>query len=264
MPARLHRLRILLTNDDGILSPGLLAMRARLMEIAEVTVVAPDTQRSGVSHAVTLGSALYAEEVVHRGERIGTSITGYPADCVKYALTEVMAERPDLIVSGINLGPNVGVSVFYSGTVAAAMEGAFFGIPSIAISTDVNGDDTDCLPLAEMARSIIARLKGMAAFCPNLVLNVNFPALDPKAFKGLRITRQGTANFQDRFERRDDGEGRSGLWLVGEPGTHDGDSLDIDVNALKAGYISVTPLKQDLTHHELLAQFRSLPPMTGK
>lgn len=258
MPARPRRLRVLLTNDDGILSPGLLALRARLLETAEVWVVAPNTQRSGVSHAVTLDQPLYAEEVSHRGELIGVSVSGYPADCVKYALTEHLQERPDLVVSGINLGLNVGVSVFYSGTVAAAMEGAFFGIPSMAVSTDVNGRDTDYPRLAEVARSIIMRLRDLYTPGSRLVLNVNFPALDPKAFKGVRITRQGQANFQDRFERREDAEGKSSLWLVGEMGEEGDEGLDVDVNALRAGYISVTPLKQDLTHHELLTQFRAL------
>ena len=166
------------------------------------------------------------------------SVDGFPVDCVKYALTEHLRERPDLVVSGINLGPNLGVAVFYSGTVAAAMEASFFGLPAVAFSTEMNGAEVDCLPLAEIARGILTRLKGMAEQGQRMVLNVNFPALDPKTFRGLRITRQGLAAFRDRFERR---EGKSGLWMAGEPGQEGDDSLDIDVNAVRAGYISVTP-----------------------
>ena len=253
-----RRLRILLTNDDGILSPGLLALKAKLGEVGEVTVVAPDGQRSGSSHSVTLGSHLVASEVSHRGERVGVSLSGTPVDCVKYAICEHMPDPPDLVVAGINLGANAGVSAFYSGTVAAAMEGSFFGIPSVAISTDLNGGEAvDCLPLAEIAKGILLRLKDLARSGQRVVLNVNFPALPPKTFKGLRITRQGLASFRDRFERRDLPQGGEGLWLAGVPGDH-GDSLDLDVNALRAGYISVTPLRQDLTHDELFEQFKAL------
>ena len=252
-PAR--RLRLLLTNDDGILSPGLLALRSRLSEVADVEVVAPDAQRSGSSHAVTLGSALHAEEVTLKGERIGVSVDGTPVDCVKYALTEHLRERPDLVVSGINLGANLGVAVFYSGTVAAAVEASFFGIPAVAFSTDMNDAEVDCLPLAEIASGILTRLRRMAEDGQRMVLNVNFPALPPKAFRGLKITRQGLAAFRDRFERR---EGKTGLWMAGEPGKEGDDSLDIDVNAVRAGYISVTPLKLDLTDDRLLEKFKGL------
>ncbi len=249
------RLRILLTNDDGILSPGLLALRAKLSEIGEVSVVAPDAQRSGASHAVTLGTPLHAEEVRVRGELIGTSLSGTPVDCVKYAVCEHLPERPDLVVSGMNLGPNVGVAAFYSGTVAAAMEACFFGIPAVALSTDLNGSDAvDCLPLAEISKGILLRLRDLLRGGERLVLNVNFPALTPSAFKGLRITRQGLAGFQDRFERNPEGRG---MLLKGIHSDH-GDSLDIDVNALKAGYITVTPLRPDLTHDALFEQFKAL------
>ena len=249
-----RRLRILLTNDDGIRSPGIQALRARLGDIAEVSVVAPDVERSGSSHAVTLGQALHAEEVVHRGEALGLSLSGTPVDCVKYALCEHLQERPDLVVSGINLGANAGISAFYSGTVAAAMEAAFFGIPAIAVSTDLNGDSVDCLPLAEITKGIVLRLRALLTTGQRVVLNVNFPALPPKTFKGLKITRQGLAAFQDRFERR---EGQKGVYLAGVPPAP-AEGLDIDVNALQAGYISVTPLRQDLTHDALFEQFKAL------
>lgn len=250
---RARRLRVLLTNDDGILSPGLLALRAKLSEVAEVEVVAPEVQRSGVSHAVTLHEPLAAREVVHRGERIGVGLSGFPVDCVKYALSELLDEPPDLVVSGINLGPNLGVSVFYSGTVAAAMEAAFFGIPGVAFSTALNGaDPVDCLPLAEIAKGIVLRVRALAHADQRIVLNVNFPALPPRSFKGLRITRQGTVGFQDRFEHD-----AGGLWLRGIAGEH-GDSLDIDANAVHAGYISATPLRLDLTNDGLFEQFKAL------
>jgi len=249
-----RRLRILLTNDDGIRSPGLQALRVRLSDIAEVSVVAPDVERSGSSHAVTLGQPLHAEEVSHRGELLGLSLSGTPVDCVKYALCEHLEQRPDLVVSGINLGANAGISAFYSGTVAAAMEAAFFGIPAIAVSTDMNGGPVDCLPLAEITKGIVQRLRALLTTGQRVVLNVNFPALPPATFKGLKITRQGLAAFQDRFERR---SGEKGVYLAGVPADH-GDALNIDVNALKAGYISVTPLRQDLTHDELFEQFKSL------
>ena len=254
MPPKPHRLRILLTNDDGIRSPGLQALRVRLSDIAEVSVVAPDGERSGSSHAVTLGAALHAEEVSYRGESLGLSLSGTPVDCVKYALCEHLETRPDLVVSGINLGANAGISAFYSGTVAAAMEAAFFGIPAIAVSTDMNSGPVDCPPLAEITKGIVLRLRALLTAGQRVVLNVNFPALPPAAFKGLRITRQGLAAFQDRFEQR---SGQQGVYLAGVP-PEPGDALNIDVNALKAGYISVTPLRQDLTNDDLFEQFKAL------
>lgn len=250
-------LSILLTNDDGILSPGLLALRLALAEIGEVSVVAPDAERSGASHAVTLGQPLHPREIVHRGERIGIALNGYPADCVKYAVCEHLKRRPDLVVAGINPGPNAGVAAFYSGTVAAAMEGAFFGIPAVAVSTDLNGVPADFPPLAGITRDILVRMRELVHGGERIVLNVNFPALPPAAFKGLRITRQGVLGFQDRFERRAHPRGEPGFYLSGDHADH-GESLDIDVNALKAGWISVTPLKQDLTHDALFEQFKSL------
>jgi 5'-nucleotidase len=242
-------MKILLTNDDGVYAQGIGAMRKALQGLGEVVVVAPDSERSGVGHSITLAHPLRVRNVYIDGELFGYGVGGSPADCVKLAVMEIVKCQPRLVVSGINLGSNTGIHVLYSGTVAAAIEGAVLGIPSIALSLDVSGLP-DLEYAARVSRDIIEIL--LRHDLPRAsLLNVNFPSVKREEIKGIRITKQYTYSFEESVDRRKDPGGKTYYWLVGgreitveEEGT--------DIEAIREGYISITPLRYDLTHHELM------------
>ncbi len=241
-------MRILLTNDDGIYAPGIEAMASALRGLGDLTVVAPDLEQSAVSHSITLSVPLRVRKVDKAGEFFGYGVSGAPADCVKIALAALCDERPDVLISGINLGANVGIDVFYSGTVAAAIEAAFVGVPSIAASIEV-GPDADLAYAAEVVceqvESLLA-LVGRAAAANAPLLNVNVPARPRDEVRGIRFTEQCMQAYVDRYVRRHDPRGRDYFWLDGEIPVHQTNGQS-DVAALREGYISVTPLKHDLT-----------------
>lgn len=241
-------MHILLTNDDGIYAPGIEALAVVLRELGEVTVVAPDVEQSAVSHSITLSVPLRVREVSKNGQFFGYGVRGAPADCAKLALVALCPTRPDLLVSGINLGANVGIDVFYSGTVAAAIEGAFVGIPSVAASIGL-GPDGDLPYAAEVVREQIEALplrSGDVSSGNAPLFNINVPALPRDKIKGVRFTRQCMKGYVDRYVRRNDPRGRDYFWLDGEIRFDETDH-DTDVVAIREGYISVTPLKHDLT-----------------
>lgn len=248
-------MRILLCNDDGISAPGLLALYKAVRSLGEVTVVAPSASKSAMSHAVTVGIPITCQRIHVHEQFWGYSVAGSPADCVKLALAELMPERPDLVLSGINHGANAGIDIFYSGTVAAAAEGAMFGIASIAVSLEII-EEIDFDRAGRVARLVIDSLLARA-LPPASLTNVNIPALRPGVPKGVRLAKQSTLTYEDRFEKKMDGGGETLYMLVG--GRMDiGQQTETDLHALREGYVSVTPLQFDLTDHGGLVKFRDV------
>jgi 5'-nucleotidase len=243
-------MHILVTNDDGVHAPGLLALAQAAREIAdEVTVLAPDRNWSASGHVKTLHRPLRVNQTVLEDGTSAWASDGAPSDCVALAQLGFIPSRIDLVLSGINPNANIGHDVTYSGTVTAAMEAAIWGIPGIAVSVDQPEDLTgpvDYHPAAEAALRIIRWLKAQSDFPEDSVLNVNVPYGPLAEMKGFRITRQGLRIYRDELVRRLDPRGRPYYWIGGEapigveePGT--------DYGALLAGYVSVTPLQLDLT-----------------
>jgi len=248
-------MKILLTNDDGIHAPGLLALYQALRTDHDLYVVAPESEMSAVGHAITLTSPLRVQEVYKNGLFFGYAVTGTPADCVKIAIQELFEGPPDIILSGINLGANVGVNVLYSGTVSAATEGAFLGVRSAAISLDTL-QNPDFEFAAQFSKKII-RVIMESGLKSGTALNVNIPALPPDKIKGICFTRQGTSRFEEHFERRSDPRGNVYYWLSGETPVEDGNS-DTDASALKDNMITITPIHYDLTSEKELRRLKSI------
>jgi 5'-nucleotidase len=242
-------MRILITNDDGIHAPGLAALYTALRALGDVTTIAPERPRSACGHAITLHKPLRLRPVEMPDGGKGYASNGTPADCVALGVSEHLGGVPDLVVSGINLGPNLGVDMTYSGTVAAAMEAAICGIASFAISVASYGKTT-FEPAAQfalyLAGTISERGMGDAGF-----LNVNVPAVPREQIAGVSITSQGRLRYSNRIEQRTDPRGGVYYWLTGERvgrSEHAGG----DVDAIEANRISVTPVRLDLTDESLL------------
>ncbi len=242
-------MQILLTNDDGIYAPGIAALKHQIQTLGQITVVAPDIEQSGVGHSITFSHPLRIRQVYLNNEFIGYGVNGSPADCVKLAAHEIMKKGPDVVISGLNMGANVGIHILYSGTVAAAVEAAIMGFPSIAVSFEITDQYADVGEAAKVARGVIERIikhklpKGS-------LLNVNIPSRPSNQIKGIKITRQFAHDFKETFDKRIDPGGRAYYWLMGtnksihrEEGT--------DLTAVNEGYISITPLRYDLTDHGL-------------
>ena len=254
-------MRILLTNDDGIHAPGLYALYEVLRAEFDLTIVAPESEMSAVGHAITLNLPLRVQHVVRNGAFYGYAVTGTPADCVKIAVKELMGAPPDIIISGINLGRNVGVDILYSGTVSAATEGAFLGCRSAAISLDTR-QSPDFRFAAQFSKEIIRFIKDNGVR-DGTALNVNIPAVPPEEITGVAITRQGVARFEERFERRNDPRGNVYYWLAGETPLENG-GPDTDSQLLKDKKITITPIHYDLTCMDELARLRACtPPRLG-
>jgi len=244
-------MRILVTNDDGILAPGLLALRRALAELGEVTVVAPTMPQSAVGHAITLTDPIRVHRVDLGDGLMGHGVEGRPADCVKLALLELMDERPDLVASGVNLGANVGINVLYSGTVAAAVEGAFFGVPSVAVSIE-DSDAPDFEGAAAIARRLIEQWLARGPGRVRL-LNINIPDLSAGPPRGVRVAGQSLKGWREGWQRRTDPRGRTYYWMVGDPDRENLGSGS-DAAALAERFVTVTPLRFDLTDHRLLEE----------
>ncbi len=248
-------MHILLSNDDGILAPGLAAMHGALASLGNVTVAAPDSVQSAMAHAITVRQAIHVRRVSVQHQFSGWSVGGRPADCVKLAVCELTETRPDLVVSGINDGANVSINVLYSGTVAAAAEGALLGIPAIAVSLE-RGGDADFDRAATIARQVIDVLLD-AGIAGGDLININIPALDRDRPKGIRVARQAIQMMVDRYEQRESPDGVRQYWLDGEFAEPVGD-VETDLHALSEGYVVVTPLKIDLTDARRLTLFGDL------
>lgn len=247
-------LRLLVTNDDGIASPGLFALARELKKIGEVTVVAPAVERSASGHAITLADPLRVEEFRRKGVLFGYAVNGTPADCVKIAVQALLLKKPHMVVSGINKGPNTGTNVIYSGTVSAATEAAILGCPSMAVSLGTFGK-ADFSYAARFARRLVLHIH-REGLPKGVLLNVNVPHLPPAKIRGVRITRQGSTIFKDHYEKRTDPRGRTYYWLAGEL-DETVEEEGFDGEALHKGEISITPLHFDMTNHDLLEELRS-------
>jgi 5'-nucleotidase len=249
--------RILVTNDDGVRSPGIHALAAALQRLGEVIVVAPHIEASAIGHALTLRRPLRMERL---GERV-YEVDGTPTDCVNIAVTQIYDRagyRPDLVVSGINMGYNLGDDVTYSGTVAGAMEGALLGLPSIAVSLERSRNEYDFVPAANAAATIAEGVleRGLPS---RVFLNLNVPAGEPR---GMRATVQAKRNHVTVVAERMDPRGRPYYWI--EEGENDWEPHDLsDYQAVRDGYVSVTPLQPDLTAHDALAFVEELRTRTA-
>ncbi|CAM2060305.1 5'-nucleotidase SurE [Desulfovibrionales bacterium] len=244
-------MHLLLTNDDGIQAVGLRAMYAALLEDGHrVSVVAPITEQSAVGHAVTVASPLRVKEF-RETDFHGYGVSGTPVDCVKMALTALLPDTPDLVVSGINAGSNVGVDLLYSGTVSAATEAAFFGLKAIAVSHD----DFNPKHLAGHAAyvTVIIAYIPWATLPEQCVMNLNFPACPVEEAKPLVLCRHTRAMYNDTYDQRIDSRGRAYYWLTGSISV-DQISPDTDRALLSAGHITLTPLCFDFTDHDTLAR----------
>jgi 5'-nucleotidase len=243
---------ILLTNDDGIYAPGLAAMERELERLGDVYVVAPATEQSGVGHSITYLNPLVVKELFEGHQRRGWAVEGSPADCVKVGIFEFCPRLPDLVVSGINGGLNAGINVLYSGTVAAAIEGAFFGITSVAVSLEFN-EQARFDRAATLARRVIEQILAQQKAGPQLY-NLNIPTAalgvsEPR----VGVVSMGLARSGEQYEKRIDPRGRSYFWALSDPVVQTG-GPETDVSALRKGLVTLTPLDFDLTRRSLLAE----------
>jgi 5'-nucleotidase len=252
-------MRILLTNDDGFYAPGLRALRQQLLPLGQVTVVAPATEQSATGHSVTLLTPLLVNQIFDdvNGEKefLGWAVEGRPADCVKLALLELLPEPPDVIISGMNAGSNAGINVLYSGTVAAAIEGAFFKHTAIACSLEYDKKIYDYPKAAGYSVQIIRQILASKPAAGSL-FNVNIPVLEHGPIRGVKVLPQNVTPYQEKFDRRTNPRGRTYFWTSPEfhcPDPHP----DTDVTALAEQYITITPLKFDLTDHARLREMQT-------
>ncbi len=247
--------KILITNDDGVHAPGLLALKQALSAIAEVHILAPDHNWSAAGHTKTMHKPLrvFEERLADGTPALVTN--GTPSDCVGLAFLGIIPFRPDLVVSGINDGPNLGADVTYSGTVAGAMEAVVNGVPAIAVSQDW-GQDRDWGLAAELATRLAVQVleKGLP---PKTFLNLNVPALPRERLRGVRVTRLGQRVYRDVLIERIDPRGQPYYWIGGKPptGIPDPDART-DVGALAQGYASITPLSIDMTDYDFLPELQ--------
>jgi 5'/3'-nucleotidase len=238
---------ILLTNDDGFVSPGLAALRKTIRSLGRVVVIAPDRDNSAVSHSLTMNRPLR----VRRLSNTGYTLDGTPTDCVAVGLGKILKKKPDLLISGINSGPNLGDDITYSGTVSAAVEGTMYSIPSMAVSLA-------CEPPYDFthAAKVAARLAMMIldrGLPENTLMNVNIPG---KTIAGTKVTRQGRRLWENSIHETVDPRGRLHYWIGGGTPVRDS-ALDTDVHAIQTGFISVTPIHLDLTNHEGVFHLRN-------
>jgi 5'-nucleotidase len=248
-------MRILVSNDDGIFAPGLLALAGAVREFGEVIVIGPEENQSANGHRKTLTKPLRINQTHLADGTPAYSTDGAPADCIALALLGFIKEPIDLVVSGINRGPNLGQDVTYSGTIAAAFEGTIFRKPSIAFSLDDRSLEADYSTAAEIARRVVGTVieHGLP---PLTLLNVNIPQLPLDKILGTQFTRQGTRVYRDELVPRVDPFGRPYYWIGGEAPTGDIEAVGTDIWAVHQGYVSITPIHLDLTAHEFMENLK--------
>lgn len=246
-------MRILLTNDDGILAPGLAALYRAVADLGEIDVVAPDDSQSATGHAISVLKPmvvrrLHVDQTFH-----GWSVAGRPADCVKLAMLELLDRRPDLVLSGINAGANVGINVLYSGTIAAAREGALFDVPAIAVSLELS-EELDFGRAGRVARAVIDAILA-AGPAPGSCLSVNIPGSHRGEPRGIRCCAQASVSWEEHYYQQTDPSGQTVYWLDGRLPDEDAHP-DSDMAALRDGYVTVTPLRPNLTDEGQLERVR--------
>jgi 5'-nucleotidase len=254
-------MRILVSNDDGIQARGLRVLVNSLNKVGEVIVVAPDRECSAIGHSITVHRPLRVKKTRLPGFDVQSwAVDGTPADCVKLAIEDLLTGAPDLVVAGINQGPNLGTDVLYSGTVSAAIEGALNGFPAVAVSLA-----SYCYQDFSQARAFLQRfipLLSKAGLSRNILFNVNVPGTERPL--GVKVTRLGNRRYVNIFEKRVDPRGRIYYWMTGEPLEIEGNTGGTDVEAIKNNLISITPLQLDLTDYaaieklNFLAEFQEL------
>jgi 5'-nucleotidase len=241
---------ILITNDDGITSPGIAALVDAVKGLGRIVVVGPDKAQSGMGHAITIGSPLRFTAVNYFEGIEAYSCSGTPVDCVKLAVDKILHRKPDICLSGVNHGANHSINVIYSGTMSAALEAAIESIPSIGFSLLDYSLNADFTGAKKYARLLVEQLLTKKQIDKHLCLNVNFPAVEEKKLKGLKICRQAYAKYEEDFLERVDPHGRKYFWLTGEFVNYDR-GRDSDVWALNNNYVSIVPVQFDLTHYKL-------------
>ena len=248
---------ILVTNDDGITSPGISALTEVMKELGEVVVIAPDKPQSGTGHSITINSTLRIHKTKYHGAMEEYAMTGTPVDCVKMAFSKVLKRKPDLCVSGINHGSNISINVIYSGTMSAAVEAAVEGIPSIGFSLmnySIDADFTASKHYAKLIASQVLNLGMLKDTC----LNVNIPSLHLSEIKGIKVCRQARANWVEEFDEREDPSGRPYYWLTGTFLNYERGKTDTDVWAVENNYVSIVPTQFDLTAYAAVSHAEKL------
>lgn len=250
-------MKILISNDDGIQACGIHELAKRLTAFGDIYIVAPDREQSAIGHAITMHQPLRCKKIdFHDLDVPAWWVSGTPADCIKLGIETLLPFRPDLVISGINNGENLGTDVIYSGTVSAAIEGAIFGIPSIAISYARHGSPDFSLP-AQAAEHILKQLLEVGKLDKTL-LNINIPPVEKlEDIKGVRFTKLGVKKYRNNFEERKDPRGNSYYWLAGELIENEIDP-DCDIAAIRDGYLSVTPIHFDLTDYGRIEKIKQL------
>jgi len=247
---------ILVTNDDGVMAPGIMNLVEAVKDLGKIVVVAPDKPQSGMGHAITIGQPLRLHKVNMFGDIEAWSCTGTPVDCVKLAVDKVLHRKPDLCLSGINHGANHSINVIYSGTMSAAVEAAIESIPSAGFSLLDYSIEADFSGSRKYARMVVEKMLA-TKMNKHTVLNVNIPPLPPEHLKGFKICRQAYAKYEEDFIERQDPHGRMYYWLTGEFVNFD-KGKDTDVWALANGYVSIVPVQFDMTHYEQKNQLEKL------
>lgn len=247
-------MQILLSNDDGIQAPGLCALYPELTRLGDVQIVAPASEQSGVALSITYRHPVMVHEETRDGRPWGWAVHGSPADCVKLGVLEFCRERPHLIVSGINSGANAGINVLYSGTVAAAIEGAFFGITSVAVSQQYDDRVPDFAATAVRAVRVIEQLLSHNPR-PGTLWNLNFPVQKPGWPRGLKVVPMAVRRDVELMEKRISPRGRPYFWSDSKPLAHGEMQPETDLVELSEGFATLTPLHIDMTHRQLMDRF---------
>ena len=249
---------LLLTNDDGIEAKGLKTLYGTLSKEKDfdIRIVAPDRERSAVGHAITVFDPISVKKEYINGTFCGYSVAGTPADCVKLAITAIFEKKPDILISGINRGANIGENIIYSGTVSAATEGTIYEVPSLAVSID-NLKDTDYNFASDFTKNITRSLLSIDSLPSRTLLNINIPDVPGSRIKGIKLTHQSNVKFKDIFIKRVDPRGRDYYWMDGEYEVITDDE-DSDYVAIKNNYISITPIQHDMTDYRRMDYFRKL------
>ena len=253
-------MKILVSNDDGIAANGIRCLTETLAQEHDVYVIAPDRERSAAGHSLTLHTPLRVEEVdAYHGVKRAWVTTGTPGDCVKIGINAILSpeEQPDIVISGINHGPNLGADILYSGTVSCAMEGAMLGVPSIAVSlASMNYEYEQFKYSARFVNLLLKKLKEFN-FPQKSILNINVPALDEDDIAGIAITELGRKMFTDNYEKRIDPRGKVYYWMAGELITEAEDS-NTDIAAVKNNKISITPVTYEMTKEDVMANLDNI------
>lgn len=246
-------MHILVTNDDGIWAPGIQALARKMTEVGEVALVAPLEEKSAIGHGITIREPIGVRKIKLDGLSRAWGVKGTPADCVKLGLNELTKEC-DLVISGINNGPNLGTDVLYSGTVSAAIEGVILGVPSIAISL-ASWDYDDYSVAAELVLTIVKHMIENKLVLPlGTLLNVNIPSVKKEEIAGFKITTLGIREYENRFEKRLDPRGRPYYWSVGKLMPSKEKDPNIDIVAVDNNYVSITPVQFDLTNYKIIKE----------